>query len=127
MVSEPMIRILFFAVFGFLALSMFFNRIFPRFGYTFPLRFIGVQIGLSVLTVFLHGTLVWGARDALLFIGLSTSIGLAAEWLGIKTGRVFGRYRYTAKSGPTCFGAVPVFVPLMWCVIAYMGFWTAAW
>ncbi len=118
-------RILFFAVFGFLAASMFFNRIFPRFGYTFSHRFIGVQIGLCVLAIFLHGTLAWGPKGALIFIGLSTSVGFAAEWLGVKTGMVFGRYRYTEKAGPRLFGTVPVFVPLMWCVVTYIGFWTA--
>jgi uncharacterized membrane protein len=122
---ESMIRILFFVIFCFLAVSMFFNRIFPRFGYIFPSWFIGVQIGSCVLAIFLHGMMAWGAGRALLFIALSTSIGFGAEWLGMKTGMVFGRYRYTEKSGPRLFKTVPVFVPLMWCVIAYVGFWTA--
>jgi uncharacterized membrane protein len=122
---EPAVRIVFFAVFIFLTGSMFFNRIFPRFGYTFSPQFIGVQIGLCVTAIFLHGMLAWGLGRALFFIGISTSIGFAAEWLGVKTGTVFGRYRYTDKSGPRLFGVVPVFVPLMWCVITYIGFWTA--
>lgn len=124
---DSWIRILFFILFFFLSASMFFNRIAPRFGYTFPLNFIGVQIGLSVVVVFLHAWMYLGIRNAILFVCTSTGIGFLVEWLGSSKGWIFGKYRYTDKSGPKLFHRVPVFVPFMWCVIAYMGFWTAKW
>jgi uncharacterized membrane protein len=44
--------------------------------------------------------------------------GLAAEAVGVATGRPFGQYAYTGTLGPELLG-VPVVVPLAWVMMAW--------
>lgn len=104
----------------FLFISMFFFRIALFFGYRLPRQFIGVQITTSILLIFLHATIIYSPRAAILFIAISTGVGLFMEIIGVKTGWIFGKYKYTDDTGPKIFGLVPVFIPLWWCVIGYM-------
>lgn len=100
-------------------------RIALRLGYRASWGFIEVQIALCVLLIYLHGTMILGSRNVLTFIATSSIVGILAELVGTKTKWLFGHYRYSDDFGPKLFGRVPVFVPLMWCVLTYMGFWTA--
>lgn len=77
-------QILFLIGFIFLVASMFFYRIALQFGYILPRAFIGVQIALSILVIFLHAALIYSLWTALLFIGTSSGIGLLMEIAGPK-------------------------------------------
>jgi putative membrane protein len=108
-----------------LVFSMFLPRIGLLFGWVVPHRFIGFQIGGATAAVLLHGVLTLGLGGTLMLLGLSVGMGLAVEWVGVRKGWVFGRYRYTHRTGPRLFRSVPVFIPLGWGILIYMGFWTA--
>ncbi len=60
-----------------------------------------------------------GGRRALIFVVLSAAIGFLAEVLGTSTGIPFGKYSYGDLLGPKVLG-VPIVVPLVWFVIAYI-------
>src|SRR5579875_1263535 len=68
-----------------------------------------------------QSTYEFGARNALFFILVTSSIGFLAEVLGTSSGIPFGRYYYTDFLGPKVIG-VPVVVPLVWFVIIYITF-----
>lgn len=84
-----------------------------------PLR----QAMSSVVVVSLLATTVlgaagrWGRGRAGIAI-TATSLGSAAiEVLGVRTGRPFGRYRYTDALRPQ-FAGVPIIVPMAWAAMA---------
>ncbi|MFC1712766.1 carotenoid biosynthesis protein [Candidatus Poribacteria bacterium] len=104
---------------------MFSYRIALRFGYKASRSFIEVQIALCVLLIYFHGAVVLGSKNVLIFMAVSSTVGILIELIGTRTEWMFGQYRYSKDFGPKLFKRVPVFVPLMWCVLTYMGFWTA--
>lgn len=108
-----------------LTILMLFYRIALRFGYKASRRFIEAQIALCVLLIYLHGALVLGSKNVLIFIATSSIVGVLIELAGTRTKWIFGQYRYSEDFGPKLFRRVPIFVPLMWCVLTYIGFWTA--
>ena len=114
--------IIFLLGFWFLCASMFFNRAAQHFGITLSRSFILFQALLAVTTIFLHATLVYSAETAAIFMIAGFFSGFFMEWIGMKTGLIFGRYSYAKNSGPTLWGNVPLAIPLMWCVISYMAF-----
>jgi putative membrane protein len=58
-----------------------------------------------------------GARRALALIGTAGALGFAAELAGVRTGRPFGAYRYSAKLGPRV-GGVPLLAAAAWAIMA---------
>jgi putative membrane protein len=67
-----------------------------------------------------HGT------SRALLVGAATAVGTwSAEALGVRSGRIFGRYVYTAALRPQLAG-VPVLVPLAWVAMAAPSHSTAA-
>ena len=108
-----------------LAVLMFSYRIALKFGYKASRRFIEVQIALCVLLIYLHGAVVLGSKNILIFMAMSSIVGIFIELIGTRTEWIFGQYRYSEDYGPKLFRRVPVFVPLMWCVLTYMGYWVA--
>ena len=103
----------------FLCTSLFFFRLAERIGIAIPRQFIGLQIALTVLGIFIHATVIYGAMNGFLLLAISCSVGTAFELIGLKTGRLFGQYTYSQDIGPKMFG-LPIFIPLMWVVISYM-------
>jgi uncharacterized membrane protein len=62
-----------------------------------------------------------GTRGAVIFLVVSSSIGYVAEVIGTNFGLPFGKYYYTDFLGSKVLG-VPIVVPLVWFVIAYLTF-----
>ena len=81
------------------------------------------MIALSILLTYLHGLVFLGNAKILIFIAVSTIVGALTEFAGTRTKWIFGQYRYTEDFRPRLFGQIPVLVAVMWCVLAYMGFW----
>ena len=79
------------------------------FGLSFALLFF--TLGQSIYEL--------GFRRALLFLLITGVIGFLAEVLGTNTGFPFGKYYYTNFLGEKFLG-VPIVVPLVWFVIAYV-------
>lgn len=59
-----------------------------------------------------------GVRSALTTLAVAGGLGLAAEAVGTRTGKPFGRYRYAGTLGPQVLD-VPVVVPLAWTMLAH--------
>lgn len=79
------------------------------FGLSFALLFF--TLGQSIFEL--------GIKRALLFLLIASVIGFLAEVLGTNSGFPFGKYYYTDYLGAKFLG-VPVVVPLVWFVIAYL-------
>jgi len=56
-------------------------------------------------------------RRGLGAVGLAATVGFAAELVGVRTGRPFGHYAYSAKLGPRV-GGVPVLAAAAWAMMA---------
>jgi uncharacterized membrane protein len=61
---------------------------------------------------------VHGPAGAVVLTAVAGGGGLAAEAVGVATGRPFGHYAYTGTLGPELLG-VPVAVPLAWVMMAW--------
>ncbi len=81
------------------------------FGLSFALLFFA--LGQSVYEM--------GIKNTLILLAISTIIGFLAEVLGTSTGFPFGKYYYTDFLGQKVLN-VPIVVPLVWFVIAYITF-----
>ena len=84
-------------------------------------RFIQIIIGFILLLA--HSILFFGLKNAVLFFTLCIMISFVVEFLGVKTGVVFGGY-YTydnEKNGPMFFG-VPILILITWFGLIYMSF-----
>lgn len=58
-----------------------------------------------------YGLHFWG------FLGLSFIIGMAAEWVGVHTGLLFGTYNYGSVLGPKIL-AVPLIIGINWAMLS---------
>jgi bisanhydrobacterioruberin hydratase len=74
---------------------------------------------LLTSTVFLLFQPVNTWRYALAFSGVAL-LGFLSEWLGVKTGMVFGEYWYGQSLGPKIQG-VPVLISLNWALLVTAG------
>lgn len=105
---------LYSAVLGYILLGLIFKFSIPAgvfFGLSFTLLFF--TVGQSIFEL--------GIKRALLFLIVTGIIGFLAEVLGTNSGFPFGKYYYTNFLGAKFLG-VPVVVPLIWFVIAYLCF-----
>jgi putative membrane protein len=63
---------------------------------------------------------------AFAFFAFALAFSIAVELIGTMTGHVFGGYHYNANMPGQLFGRVPLVVPLVWFIISYLSFVTAA-
>lgn len=76
---------------------------------------------LSFLNLLLSTLVVLLARKTrfqhfLLFLGLCFITGMSVEWIGTKTGLLFGNYGYGENLGPKLYG-VPLVIGLNWGIL----------
>lgn len=64
----------------------------------------------TVITILLP---VWGVTTTLRSVALVLVLGWLAEFVGSKTGILFGRYHYTQRLQPQ-LGGVPLLIPVAW-------------
>ena len=82
--------------------------------------FFGLSFALLFFTL-AQAIYELGFRNALIFLLITSTVGFLAEVLGTNSGFPFGKYYYTDFLGEKVLG-VPVVVPLVWFVIAYVAF-----
>jgi uncharacterized membrane protein len=107
-----LLLVVYAAVLGYILLGLLFKfnvsaAVF--FGLSFALLFF--TLGQSIYEM--------GLRKALSFLVITCLIGFLAEVVGTNSGIPFGQYYYTNFLGQKFLG-VPVVVPLVWFVIAYL-------
>jgi putative membrane protein len=69
--------------------------------------------------VLVHAVYMTGWRRALGFFGLTLVVSFLMEYLGVKTGLIFGAYHYTEKLNPKLLGTVPLVIPLAYFMVLY--------
>jgi len=69
--------------------------------------------------VVVHACYLLGWRRGLVFFLATAGIGLLAEYAGIRTGLLFGRYAYTGVLGWKLLGAVAWPIPLAYFMVLY--------
>jgi uncharacterized membrane protein len=118
------IEYLFLTGFFLVVVSLLINRHLFRSHISLARKIRGTQIFIGIGMLFSHGFLFMGWWNAIIFILVSLSIGTVFEFIGIKKGWWFGCYSYTDKAGPN-IGGLAIAVPLIWCILIYMGIWQA--
>ena len=68
-----------------------------------------------------------GAARAALFLGSGFAIAFGMEYLGSRTGFLFGAYTYTELLGPKMLGYVPLLIPLAWFMMLFPSWRIAGW
>jgi len=72
------------------------------------------------IAVMVHATCTSSFSKAVTFFAIAFATGLAAEVIGVESGRLFGSpYAYHEEFVPKLVSGVPLFVPLAWFVLAY--------
>jgi uncharacterized membrane protein len=86
-----------------------------------PARRIPWTVVVAVFASFalLHALYTLGWRRALLFAGVTCLTSFVFEFLGVKTGVVFGRYVYSDVLGPKLLATVPLIVPPAYFMMLY--------
>lgn len=77
-------------------------------------------LGIPILLVILHSSVVLSPKRALFLLLLASFIGFTSEFLGLRYGQFFGTF-YTYKPQITLF-AVPVQVIFYWAAFIYTGY-----
>jgi uncharacterized membrane protein len=77
---------------------------------------------LSFLFAVLHSTDRFGWKHCLLLLGLTFTISLLLECIGVATGKMYGPYHYTDLLGPKFLGLVPLLIPAAWFMMMYPSF-----
>ncbi|MDQ6693277.1 MAG: carotenoid biosynthesis protein [Chloroflexota bacterium] len=102
--------------------AYFFVYPFAAFLLSFDLMPFGME-WMSSLLLFVLGTAcgawMWlnFGRPGLLLSAAILILGLAVEYLGVRTGFPFGPYRYTGVLAPSIAGGVPVAIGFAWLLI----------
>ncbi len=85
-----------------------------------------LTVVLMFCTSFVHMVETRGLRRAVLMAASAFTITLAAEWVGVATGALFGHYSYSDQLGVKVFDLVPLVIPIAWLMMLYPAFETAA-
>jgi putative membrane protein len=83
------------------------------------------QVPWVVLTLVFSGAMLahaiygLGWRRGLTMFACAAIIGFVFEFIGVKTGLIYGAYYYTDVLGPKILGAVPVVIPIAYFMSVY--------
>jgi putative membrane protein len=66
-----------------------------------------------------HAIYLLGWRRALAVFALTVGLSFGFEYVGVRTGLIFGRYVYTHVLGPEILGTVPLVIPLAYFMVIY--------
>jgi uncharacterized membrane protein len=75
--------------------------------------------------VFVHAIYMLGWRRALAFLSITAVVSFLFEYVGVKTGIVFGFYHYTDVLNPKLLGTVPMVIPLAYFMVLYPSYMIA--
>lgn len=92
------------------------------FGVRFPAYVTPLVTLLTFLFAVLHSTESLGWKRSLLLLGLTFTVSLLFECVGVASGKVYGPYHYTDLLGPKFLGLVPLLIPAAWFMMMYPSF-----
>ena len=92
------------------------------FGVEFPPTVTPLVTLLTFFFALFHSTDRFGWKRSLLLLGLTFTISLLFECIGVATGKVYGPYHYTDLLGPKFLGLVPLLIPAAWFMMMYPSF-----
>ena len=95
-------------------------------GFFFGVEYRSFFTPLSTLIAFIfavdHSSQRLGWGRALLLLGLTFTVSLFFESVGVATGWIYGPYHYTDKLGYKFLGLVPLLIPIAWFMLSYPSF-----
>jgi putative membrane protein len=68
---------------------------------------------------FVHALYTLGWQRSMLFLAVTCATGFFFEFVGVKTGMIFGRYLYTDVLGPKILATVPFIIPPAYFMMLY--------
>jgi uncharacterized membrane protein len=92
------------------------------FGVHFPPFVTPLITLLCFLFALLHSIDHFGWKHSLLLLGLTFTISLLFECIGVATGKIYGPYHYTDLLGPKFLRLVPLLIPAAWFMMMYPSF-----
>jgi uncharacterized membrane protein len=101
------------------ALLTLYTLIGPSLGLPYHPFFTPLLTLVAFTFALLHGSQNLGWKHTLLLLGLTFSISLLFECVGVATGWIFGDYHYTDKLGYKFLGLVPLLIPVAWFMMTY--------
>lgn len=101
------------------ALLTLYTLISPSLGLPYHPFFTPLLTLVAFTFALLHGSQNLGWKQTLLLLGLTFSISLLFESVGVATGLVYGAYHYTDKLGFKFLGLVPLLIPVAWFMMTY--------
>src|SRR5687768_13763217 len=90
-------------------------------GFNIPLERLPWSILVPTMAAFclLHSAMMMGWVRALVLLVLCVTISFGFEFVGERTGLIFGPYHYTSLFGFKLFGRVPALIPFAWYMMFY--------
>lgn len=96
-------------------------------GFQISLRKMPFELMTYVFSplILVHGFYMLGWRRALAFFLITLVVSFLFEYVGVKTGWIFGAYHYTNVLDPKLLGTVPVVIPLAYFMVIYPSYMMA--
>ena len=109
------LSIFFLAVFAYIVLR---ETLLPRVALPAVPNATPVATLSLMLFCLLHGYIMLGAGNTLVFFAISAVISWTLEEIGVRTGLIYGPYHYSDMLGAK-LGEVPLLIPLAWFMMIY--------
>src|SRR5215475_11062064 len=74
---------------------------------------------IGIIAAFIHASIAYGVRHALVLFVICSAITFAVENLGAATGFPFGHYHFEVAPGLPHVGAIPIVVGPLWFGMGY--------
>ena len=96
-------------------------------GYEISLRKMPFEAMTYIFStlILVHGLYMFGWRRALVFFTQTLVTSFLFEYIGVKTGWIFGHYHYTDVLAPKLLGTVPLVIPLAYFMVIYPSYMMA--
>ncbi len=119
--SDSRTRMFLWVAFFVVEMSVVMNLVWDAAGRISPVIY-NVSIGLIfTLFCFFHGRKYFSIASIMVLLLVSIPVTFVAEYVGVKTGMLFGAYHYGSVLGPLILNTVPYLVPLSWFMFMYGG------
>jgi uncharacterized membrane protein len=121
MSSDSRTRLFLWSAFFIVEISIIMNLAWDAAGRISPVPY-NILMGLIfTMFCFFHGRRYFTTAPVVTLLFVSIPVTFAAEYIGVKTGMLFGTYHYGNVLGPLAFNTVPYLVPLSWFMFMYGG------